>query len=61
MPDFERPLRSLRLHLCRSDYERQRLEEQFNALDKGRLQGAAVCCAVFIPTIMILTYALVNY
>jgi len=61
MPDFERVIRQADLHSCRSDYERQRRREYYEALDKGRLQATLLCCAVFIPTIMALTYALVNY
>ena len=61
MPDLERLIRSANLRQCRSDYDRQRLQERYDTLDKGRLQGAAVCCLVFIPTIMALCYALTHY
>lgn len=61
MKDLERTLRSLKLYRCRSDYERQQLEREYDALDRGRWQGVAVCCALFIPAIMALTYALVSY
>lgn len=61
MPDLERLTRSACLHSCRSDYERQRLQDRYDALDKGRLQGMAVACLVLIPTIMGLTYYIVHY
>jgi len=61
MPDYERIQRKLLLHTCCSEFERMQMEEHFKTLDRGRWQGVAVCCAVFIPAIMALSYALVNY
>jgi len=58
MPDFERPLRALELHLCRDEGQRQYLRGKHAGMDSARKQMAwliAIAAVLFLLATITIT------
>lgn len=53
MPDFERPLQSLRLHACQDETERSRLQAYFKGVSQGRKEAAIVAAILGLAYLLI--------